>query len=1304
MDPLVAFSSEADDELKNIRLQMRALQTRTSKKVDMLRDLQLFFCRQAEIEQAYGRQLESLHSKFIKPRSERSTVSNVAKALTSRKPNDEEVDPTAAEEDLSGLLDDVWTSILSQLKKRATARIRFASKLGEEMKSRFDSLEKETTSTSKKCLDLGHSLHGDLQSSFKHAEETMRSYHNYHGKYLKAVEQHSKALEKGQLKKGGKMKEKVTAAEKKATAARNDYILAREAANSRKNRFYDVEVGRIVDVMNLFFHSSVRYTFKILHDMFKQNQAIEQRCFESISSSAQAVSVAVDREHFMRENAVYFGSRPAFEHIRSRGDEIESIMCNPDTLGDLMQRYTDTGALASKSVLQLKKERQTLMTITSLRLEKIGHTLQTNEHGIYRSVENSEMLSDCYSRLVHNCIHFQSLNSQIVLLGNALGPNKPQTTHDFAKEKQISDEEDVNMFQELLDASSKEVTSSELLQTNSLRRNSSANSISGNSALHALATPNTINGIMRDDLSPIRSRSDSMASTTSLGDGDDQDAQNRRPAPAPPQQSQSPRLGRAKKRTKRPERPPEPKKSSKGSPKKDHQAKLRSATISSQNPYRFGGVLQEIAEVTKSKVPMIVISCIKSLHECGVDVEGIFRIPGSQAQVDEIQRGFETGRDPFFSGTPDHVQPFAVAGVLKLYIRSLGDSVMTFEHYPKFVQVAMLPDHNSRLHRLRDCIHAYLPQANIDLLRILLPFLMEVAQIKENKMDIPNLAVVFGPTLMPAPKDDATAMVRDAAAINAVVSLMIEFHTWLLKDESEYDNVRDEDGLVQDSGEDDDDDDDEGLEEDTSSLPITTATKIPTSSTPNPQEFQNQIEVEESGLLRRASKYNTVRLPSSRMRDQLDTRENATINSQMKALRKLQKKKAEANRHTKKHQYGELSIFRKKLADAMEEMQKQHDTEETLLSKELQASCDKLERTQALERKKYEEELQKLCDRKKKEQKANLAVKLHELKKDHKKALRESEDKKSLKREFAEKSSELDAKRKSDYKTKSLVYVNSNMKILRARQRIVAAKLHIEQMEEELSLKRKHLNDRMEMSTIHNTESLHALMRQHLQNLQAVEVEYSQERQKLELIHLQENHARSQTTVRREHVSQSRKYDKQLKNLTVTNEQVQEVYRRQTAKHDELQAAKERHRKGMADKKQVKRLEKMEKQALIEARLSVVKTETIKLNEKQLREFNTLKRRQDEEKNELISFFHARTEHMQKTHQYEVGSLEDTLSSEMEAAAKLKKVELDNFDKGKNATMTREEEKFDGVLKENETIISEEMARLKGLGDGWQLN
>jgi hypothetical protein len=48
---------------------------------------------------------------------------------------------------------------------------------------------------------------------------------------------------------------------------------------------------------------------------------------------------------------------------------------------------------------------------------------------------------------------------------------------------------------------------------------------------------------------------------------------------------------------------------------------------------------------------------------------------------------FEAGQDPLANGLPEDVQSDAVAGCLKLYLRSLEVPVMTNAHYSTLVQV-----------------------------------------------------------------------------------------------------------------------------------------------------------------------------------------------------------------------------------------------------------------------------------------------------------------------------------------------------------------------------------------------------------------------------------------------------------------------------------------------------------------------------------------------------------------------------------------------------------------------------------------
>lgn len=89
-----------------------------------------------------------------------------------------------------------------------------------------------------------------------------------------------------------------------------------------------------------------------------------------------------------------------------------------------------------------------------------------------------------------------------------------------------------------------------------------------------------------------------------------------------------------------------------------------------------------------------------------------------------------------------------MTGLLKLFFRSLPDSLLTSAHYNEFIQAAHIEDNIVR----RDSLHAIinsLPDPNYATLRV---FMLHLWRVQErsavNRMTINNLAICLGPTLM----------------------------------------------------------------------------------------------------------------------------------------------------------------------------------------------------------------------------------------------------------------------------------------------------------------------------------------------------------------------------------------------------------------------------------------------------------------------------------------------------------------------------------------------------------------------------
>ncbi|GCC18666.1 hypothetical protein chiPu_0022117 [Chiloscyllium punctatum] len=77
-------------------------------------------------------------------------------------------------------------------------------------------------------------------------------------------------------------------------------------------------------------------------------------------------------------------------------------------------------------------------------------------------------------------------------------------------------------------------------------------------------------------------------------------------------------------------------------------------------------------------IPLVVESCICFISRHGLQHEGIFRVSGSQIEVNDIKNAFERGEDPLAGDQNDH-DIDSIAGVLKLHFRGLASPLFPKE-------------------------------------------------------------------------------------------------------------------------------------------------------------------------------------------------------------------------------------------------------------------------------------------------------------------------------------------------------------------------------------------------------------------------------------------------------------------------------------------------------------------------------------------------------------------------------------------------------------------------------------------------
>ncbi|XP_045027410.1 SLIT-ROBO Rho GTPase-activating protein 1 isoform X2 [Daphnia magna] len=169
-------------------------------------------------------------------------------------------------------------------------------------------------------------------------------------------------------------------------------------------------------------------------------------------------------------------------------------------------------------------------------------------------------------------------------------------------------------------------------------------------------------------------------------------------------------------------------------------------------PKLFGGSLEEYLEATNEEIPLVMKSCIRVINLYGLHHQGIYRVSGSQVEINNFRESFERGEDPLADVT-DASDINSVAGVFKLYLRELREPLFPILFFDQFMELAQLASKEDFKTRMREVVQT-LPRPVFVVMRYLFSFLNHLSEYSdENMMDPYNLAICFGPTLVPVPED-----------------------------------------------------------------------------------------------------------------------------------------------------------------------------------------------------------------------------------------------------------------------------------------------------------------------------------------------------------------------------------------------------------------------------------------------------------------------------------------------------------------------------------------------------------------------
>merc|ERR1719219_3149126 len=184
-------------------------------------------------------------------------------------------------------------------------------------------------------------------------------------------------------------------------------------------------------------------------------------------------------------------------------------------------------------------------------------------------------------------------------------------------------------------------------------------------------------------------------------------------------------------------------------------------------PKLFGGSLEEYLEDSNQDIPTILKSCVRVINLYGLHHQGLFRGNGNQSEIKDMRDAFERGDDPL-ADTSDGSDINSVAGVLKLYFRELREPLFPIQYFDHFMELSQLESKHEFVVKVRDLVKAW-PRPTFIVMRYLFAFLNHLSEFSdENMMDPWNLAICFGPTLVPIPED------RDQVQFQNLVNELIK--------------------------------------------------------------------------------------------------------------------------------------------------------------------------------------------------------------------------------------------------------------------------------------------------------------------------------------------------------------------------------------------------------------------------------------------------------------------------------------------------------------------------------------------------
>ena len=181
-------------------------------------------------------------------------------------------------------------------------------------------------------------------------------------------------------------------------------------------------------------------------------------------------------------------------------------------------------------------------------------------------------------------------------------------------------------------------------------------------------------------------------------------------------------------------------------------------TPSSRKRGVFGFNIVSTLDEEHNTIPKILRKCVSEIEKRGMDIVGIYRVSGNAKKKKLLKAAFDQDSSAVDVSENNGVDCNVLTGIIKDYLRELPEPLIpetALQLINEAKSSAISPDMSKRQDILCELLRT-LPYGSRATLIYVMDHLTRVQEKRgENKMDIANLAVCFGPVLMCPPTTKA---------------------------------------------------------------------------------------------------------------------------------------------------------------------------------------------------------------------------------------------------------------------------------------------------------------------------------------------------------------------------------------------------------------------------------------------------------------------------------------------------------------------------------------------------------------------